>query len=428
GERGCRGAGSGQVSLAEAAYRAAGVVLRPALEAWARAGGAERRARAGLVAAEPAGALWVHAASVGELGGVEAFLAALAARRPGLPARLTLHTRTGLARARAAGRVAELAPVDAAFAVRRRLARTRPAAVVVFETELWPALLEEAGGRVPLSWVNGRISPRAFARYAAGRALLRGGLAAVRAFAVQTGADAERFVALGAPPERVLVAGNLKHDRPAPAPLARAALGLAADGPVAVLGSLREGEEEAVLAALAEARHALPQLVAVLAPRHPREAARLAQGLAARGVPFGRRTQGAVEARTLLLDSVGELAAAYTLAEVAFVGGSLAPRGGHDVMEPARAGCPVLFGPHTQHCAADCEALLAAGAAVRVADARGLGRELAALPAEPARRTAMGAAAREVAGRSRGAAARALDWLERHGALPGAAPAGEGPG
>ncbi|MBI5835812.1 MAG: 3-deoxy-D-manno-octulosonic acid transferase [Candidatus Eisenbacteria bacterium] len=412
------------MNAAGAAYRAIGWLLRPGLEGWGRLAGPERAARAGLAAPEPRGALWAHAASVGELGGVEVFLGALHSRAPGLPARITCHTRTGLARARAGGRVAEPAPLDAAFAVGRRLARTRPAALAVFETELWPALLGECAVRVPVSWVNGRISERAFPRHRALRSLLAPSLARVRAFAVQGPADAERFVALGAPAERVRVTGNLKHDRPPPPRISGADLGLAGDGPVVVFGSLRDGEEAAVLDALAVARRAEPALAAVLAPRHPRVAERLAGLLRERGVDFGRRSAGASGVRTLLLDTLGELAGAYTAGQVAFVGGSLVPLGGHDVMEPARAGVPVLFGPHTGHCDVECRALLDSGGALRVPDGAALGRAMAELLAAPAERARMAAAAAAAAAAERGSAARALDWLLRNGALP-AGPAPE---
>ncbi len=401
-------------------WSALGGLLQPALELASRwPGDPERRARAGLVSGEPGGAMWLHASSVGELGAVPPFLGAVNAAGLDDRARVTCHTRTGLAHAR--GRLhlrADLAPFDARFALRRRLGRTRPSALILFETELWPCMVTEAASTgLPVSWVNARVSAERFPGYRRWKSVLAPALRRVSAVAAQTGDDAMRFCELGAPPNRVAVCGNLKHDRAEPEPLSRSQAGLAADGPVVVFGSLREGEEAPVLEALRRIRESRPEWIAVLAPRHPEENEIVARALDARGIPFERRSRPGGVSRTMLLDTLGELAGFYTLADVAFVGGSLLDFGGHDVMEPARAGAPVLFGPYTSHCRSESEELVRAGAAHVARGADELADAMARWGAVEPERSRAARAAREVARASRGAAGRAVAWLSRWGGL-----------
>lgn len=408
------------MSAAASAWPLLGGLFQPALECISRwSGDRERPARVGVVPRDPEGALWLHASSVGELGAVPSFLAAASASGLGAASRLTCHTRTGLDHARARLRLSsELAPLDAPFAVRRRIRITRPAGLVIFETELWPCMVTEAAGAgVPVSWVNARVSPERFPAYRRLRSLLAPALARVSAVAAQTGGDADRFLELGAPAARIQVCGNLKHDREDPSPMSRPEAGLALDGPVAVFGSLREGEEKPVLEALRRLRLASPEWIAVLAPRHPEENERVAQALRSGGVPFARRTGPPGQARTLLLDTLGELARFYTMADVAFVGGSLLRLGGHDLLEPARAGAPVLFGPHTSNGPAESNELLRTGGGAMVRDADELAGAILRWGSDPAERSKAARAAREVALGSRGAAARAVAWLIRWGAL-----------
>ncbi len=335
------------------------------------------RARAERLGAVPDGAgrapLWVHAASVGETAAAGALLAAVRARAPRAVA-LSVTTRTGRERARALA--PDLGPfhppLDAPGPVRRALARLAPSAFVALETELWPTLLDELSRRgVPWGVASGRLSDRGFARKRRVRGLYAAVLARVTAIGARTEADAERFVALGAPAGRVAVTGDLKEDR-AVAPWTPPP-----DGPPAwIAACTRPGEEEIVLAATAVLRARVPDGRLILAPRHPErfeEAARLAERTGWTPQRWVERDEPAPEGWSLLLvDRMGVLDEAYRRARVAFVGGSLVPLGGHSPWEAAGAGRAVITGPHVTACAGAVAALQAAGAATTAADAAAL--------------------------------------------------------
>ena len=312
------------------------------------------RERFGLGPRRPPHGVWVHAVSVGEVQASAPLVTALARRHPDLALTVTTFTPTGAARARALfGNIAEVryVPYDLPGAVRRFLKRVDPALAVIFETELWPNLYRECGRRrVPLVLASARISERSLGRYRRLGALFRDALSQASIVAAQGEADAARFRALGADAASTHVTGNLKFDFELPEDLAERGRRLrrhyARGRPLWVAGSTHEGEEAAVLEAHAQVRGTHPDALLAIAPRHPQRFAAVAQLLGEAGVTFTRRSHGEQagdEARAvLLLDSLGELLEFYAAADVAFVGGSLVPLGGHNLLEPAAL---KLWGP-----------------------------------------------------------------------------------
>ncbi|HEY2386654.1 MAG TPA: 3-deoxy-D-manno-octulosonic acid transferase [Candidatus Binatia bacterium] len=360
-------------------------------------------------------AIWVHGASVGEITALAPIVRSLRGEWPSH--RLVVSTMTVGGRTAAAARLPEadalvLFPLDAPWIVRRALAAVAPRLVLFSETELWPNFLCAAAARgIPAIMVSGRMSERAFRRYERWRALFAPALAAVRVFCVQSLESARRLVALGAPPARVVVTGSLKTtsregtvDGPS-----LAALGAGA-APVLVAASTHPGEEDAVLGAFVRVRRVAPDARLVLAPRRPERFDEVAALLRVRGLAFVRRSEmgkaaWSAAAPILLLDTLGELASLYAGALASFVGGTLAPVGGHNVLEPAAAGVAVAFGPHTENAADAATRLLAAGGARRVPDAEGLAAALEEWFVSPAAARAMGARGREAVATGDGALA-----------------------
>ena len=365
--------------------------------------------------------LWVHAASAGEVAAVDELLRRVHAR-PAAPAILmTTTTSAGRDAARRLAHVdaAALAPMDCWPAVRRFLRRARPYALVLVETELWPNMLElsaRAGLRIGL--VNARLSERSFSRYRLAAGLLRPFLGRLDKVAARTESDGRRFLDLGLPPDRLLVAGNMKYDRLAPARDDTAVrdrlVRLGWQGcAILAAGSTHPGEHEQVLAAFRQARGRFPELRLILAPRHLEKAAEVEAALLASGVAFSRwsKPQDDPRSECLLLDAMGVLRACYSQAAVAFVGGTLVPVGGHNLLEPALAGVPVLFGPHTAHTRETAEGLLACGGGFSAADASGLAEALSRLLADPALAAQSGRQALSLARSLQGATARTLEHL-----------------
>jgi len=383
------------------------------------------RERLGFVTPVPGGpCAWIHAVSVGEAIAAAPLLEGLRRLYPDLPLVVTTVTETGarVVRERYAGLAAHrFFPLDLPGAARRAVAAIGPAVVVVMETEIWPNALRALAARgVPVMIANGRISDRAFRRYRLVRGFMRAVLAGVRVFAMQSAEDARRIIALGAEPERVFVTGNLKHE-PAPDPpgavdLWRRLLGLQPGQRVWIAGSTHRGEEGPVLLAHRAALAGCPDLTLVLAPRHPERTAEVLAQVGAAGWPAVRRSElprerepGAV----IVLDTVGELATLYAVADVVFVGGSLVPHGGHNTLEAALRRKPVLSGPHTQNFRESTALLAAAGAAVVVQGAEDLGRELRRLLADPGLRATMGEAGLEAVAARHGAVRETLELVAR---------------
>jgi 3-deoxy-D-manno-octulosonic-acid transferase len=374
--------------------------------------------------ARPCG--WIHAVSVGEAIAATPLVEALRRTWPALPLVVSTVTETGarVVRERFAGLAGHrYFPLDFPGVVRRAIASIEPAFFVCMETELWPNLLRALAARgVPTMIANGRLSDRSFARYRLVRRAMRRVLADVTVFSMQSDEDARRMIALGAPPERVVVAGNLKHEPlPDPAGVAdlwRRLLGLFPGQPVWIAGSTHRGEDEAVLLAHRRATLERPGLVLVLAPRHPERVGEVVALATRSGFTAVRRSELSVRARgsvpIIVLDTVGELAQLYSIADVVFVGGSLLPLGGHNMLEPALRGKPVLFGPHTSNFR-EAAALLTAGGGGRVVrDGEELSAELGRLLGDPAERDQLGAAAREAAASRHGAARVTLDLVARY--------------
>jgi len=318
--------------------------------------------------------LWLHAASVGEVRAAAPLVAWLRQHHPSLPLIVSTTTTTGreVARVELRPEVATLLPLDALRIVDAAFRRVRPRALAVVETEIWPGMLRAAARTgAPVAVLSGRVSPRSFARYRYVAPLLRAALARVAVFGMQSAADAERIIALGAPVARVTVSGNIKSGaRRGGAALAP--LPGCAGRPRLVAASTQPGEEELVLAACAPLWRRWPDLLLVLAPRRPERFDAVAEALAASGLRAQRRRAAprlAADTQVLLLDTLGELPAYFPAAHGAFVGGTIAPLGGHNVLEPAQAGVAVAFGPHTENVAAAAAALCAAGGGGRVRDA-----------------------------------------------------------
>ena len=344
----------------------------------------------------PEGTVWVHAASVGEVEAAAPLVARLVEQ--GVPVIATATTLTGRARLRARlPRVrTRLAPLDLPGLVHRSLARARVAVLVLIETELWPNLLAAAAARGTRAIVaGGRISDRSFPRYRA----LSPFFAPLLARLYQVGARAEldraRFVAIGAPDARTSVVGDLKLDRPAaPAP-SSALVDALGRGPFLIGGSTHPGEEEALLQAWQRLRATrAPELRLLLVPRHPERVPEVVRTARRNGARAGLRSQGAADADVVVVDSVGELASLYHLAELCFVGGSLAHVGGHNLVEPVQAGRIAVHGPNTENQRTQ-EALLAPlGVLRRVENAADLERTLRELWSQPERNAPAREAAR----------------------------------
>ena len=305
--------------------------------------------------------IWIHAVSVGEVLTVSRVVDELRVHLPEWRVAVSTTTDTGqkLARERFGASNVFYFPLDVTWAVRAYLRALRPRLLVLAESEFWPNLLHEAGkSGVPVAVVNARVSDRSLPRYLRFRGLLRGVIHHVDVFLAQSEQDARRLVEIGAPAERVHVGGNLKFEVKAPAKNAVAAAFAAAVprypfGPVLVAGSTLEGEETILLECFRRVMLQYPAAVMVLAPRHPERFATVAALLESSGLTWRRRSrwdeQGMAAGIVFLLDTIGELASLYQFADVAFVGGSLVPRGGHNVLEAAQFGVPILVGPHTDN-------------------------------------------------------------------------------
>lgn len=371
----------------------------------------ERWARGEPRADDAHGAIWVHAVSVGETRAAAPLVAALRARWPDKPLLITQMTPTGRETALSLypDACVRYLPYDAPDAVARFLGRYQPMFGVLMETELWPHLI--AGCRahgVPLFLVNARLSERSARGYRRAAGLIGPALASLDGVAAQSEDDAARLRALGA--RQVAVCGNLKFDITPPPQAAALAAQLRqwrGERPLWMAASTREGEEALLLDALPADSPA----VLLLTPRHPQRFAEVGELLRARGIPFQRRSDNTAlraDTRVWLGDSMGEMFAYYQAVDLAFIGGSLLPLGGQNLIEPAAVGCPVLIGPSTFNFAEVTRLALAEGAARQVADADELHRTVATLLADPDARQRMGAAGQAFAQRHRGATARTL--------------------
>ena len=383
--------------------------------------------------------IWIHAVSVGEVLAVLPLAQRLRKKYPGRRLVVSTTTLTGQSLARERMAFADAIfyfPLDWRGPVRRALAAASPGAVLIVETEIWPNFLRECRkSGVPVVFVNGRLSERSFRGFkralSISGGLLSGFLKAVlndaTLFLMQSAGDAERLTALGPPKERVRVTGNLKYDLAisAAGPLGEwleAQVARADRRPVIVAGSVLANEELPVLRAFGRVEPEFPRALFVLAPRKPEQFDSAAAVIKGTGrYPLRRSTlslNGASAAtlngpgNVLLLDSIGELAALYRLADAVFVGGSLVPSGGHNILEPAAFGKVPVYGPSMENFREMSERFLAAGAAIQVASADELGVVWAKLLKDATTASRMGEAARDLVDRNRGATDRVLEQLE----------------
>jgi 3-deoxy-D-manno-octulosonic-acid transferase len=365
---------------------------------------------------------WVHAVSLGEVTAAAPLVRALRLHDPTAPLVVTCATPTGHERAQALyGSFATVRylPYDTPGNLRRLLRRIRPGRLVILETELWPNLFHAcARGGVPVLLASARLSARSVARYRRCGSLFRALFAGDVTVGAQSEADAARFVQIGASPARTRVVGNVKFDVEVAATTAeegrRLRTGLAGGRPVWIAGSTHAGEEEQVLAAHALVLERLPDAVLILVPRHPQRFDAVAALLADRALAFARRTGHRPLAATesvLLVDTTGELLTFYAAADLAFVGGSLVPIGGHNLLEPAALGLPVLTGPSDENGREIATLLCGAGAVLRVGDAAALAAAVIRLLGDPLERSRIGERGRAVVAANRGSVARVLDLL-----------------
>jgi 3-deoxy-D-manno-octulosonic-acid transferase len=368
-------------------------------------------------------AIWIHAVSVGEVLAVGGLVEELTKRFPQHRVVVSTTTDTGqkLARSRFGEENVFYFPLDFAFAIRPYLRLLRPDLIVIAETEFWPNFLRlshASGARIAV--VNARISDRSWPGYRRFRRLLTGVLWRVDLFLTQTGEDVRRLETIGAPAQRVHVTGNLKFDVPAPAapPIVaslRAAFQQANTSPVIVCGSTVGGEESLLLQAFVNILASHPRAALILAPRHPERFSEVAELLEKLGIRFWRRSLWSgdpIGGGVLLIDTIGELAALYSLADVAFVGGSLVPRGGHNIIEPARHGVPIVVGNHTENFR-DIVSLFQSRNAVRVVGPAELPLVLMELISSPVERAELGRRAAETLRAQMGATQRTVQALEK---------------
>jgi len=372
--------------------------------------------------------IWVHAVSVGEVLAARPLVRELRARYPHLRVFLSTTTRAGQMLARKHASEVDgvfYFPFDWPFALRRTLQVIRPCLFVMMETEIWPNLLRELRRRsVKTVLVNGRISYRSFPRYRLVRPLFKRVLDDIDAFCVQGEETQRRLIDLGADPARITVTGSLKFDAldslPVPGRGPDRVLRffrVPPSRPVFVAGSTLRGEEEAVIRAFNRVRTTGSNALLILAARHPERFDEVERLCRHEGLSTVRRTALAIDAEpradAVVLDTIGELAHLYQIATAVFVGGSLVPAGGHNILEPALFGKPIIFGPHMQNFAEIAEEFLANGAAVQVRHDRELEEEMLALMSDPVRRARLGAAARALIDANRGAKDRTLSVIAR---------------
>src|SRR5271154_3701920 len=391
---------------------------------------AVRAATAAIATATNNGPIWIHAVSVGEVLAAQPLIDGLKRRYPGATIFVSTTTETGQRLARERLQTADgifYFPLDWVVPVRRALRAIRPSLVIIMETEIWPNFLREARrAQIPVVFANARISEKSFARFKQWEFLVgpffQRTMQAAELFLAQSPEDSARLQAMGAQPERIAVTGNLKYDA-APPTISRFGHWLEQQirqqerWPILVAGSVVAGEEEAVLAAYDLVQRQFRRTLLVLAPRKPAQFDAAAAIPAAGGWKVIRRSELDLtstlddSADVLLLDSIGELAGLYSLADATFVGGSLVPAGGHNILEPAWFARPPIFGASMENFKEMAGQSRAAPAGVQVSTGSGLGKVWIQLIEDNPMRERMGAAARGISERNRGATERSLDHI-----------------
>lgn len=376
----------------------------------------ERRGQLAPISDRP---IWVHAASVGEVNAARGLIDGLRRRFPDCPVLLSTFTVAGALHAeRVLGDQVShrFLPIDNLLSVRRWLEATAPRAGIIVETEIWPELFEQAARRrLPLIMVNARLSDKTMRQTRRFKRLYARALAHVDLALCQTNADAERLKSLGVGHDKIEVSGNLKFDNLLPADTLQSARKLHQDWglrPTWVAGSTRPGEESIILKAHARLLTARPAALLVLAPRHPERCAEVIEQIKLVGLRWRRFDQaGDDEHQVVLVDKLGVLTACYAAAQVCFVGGSLAPFGGHNLLEPAALGKPVLAGPFLDQQQAAADALIRSNALSLIENAESLAEMIDSLWDHPERALAQGRAALGVVESGRGALRLTLDRI-----------------
>lgn len=369
------------------------------------------------------GSLWVHAVSVGEVNAAEPLIKALQADYPNAPLVVTTVTPTGSERVRQlfGDSVFHVyLPYDLPFAVSRFFKRVRPRLAIIVETEIWPNLYFACRRRsIPLMIVNARLSERSLRGYKPMGSLVAQALRCVQQIAAQSRTDAARYRELGADREKVTVTGNLKFDMPVPYDAERKGEELRQQWgclrPVWIAGSTHEGEELPVLEAHLEVLKRLPDALLLMAPRHPERFKLVESSARSLGFTVGTRSADRVPSaahQVFVIDAMGELMPFYAGSDLAFVGGSLVPIGGHNVLEPAALSTPVLVGPHTFNFEEITLTLIGEGGASRVNTPEDLGAAVLQLLRDPPQRKRMGEAARIVFDSERGAVKRVMGMID----------------
>ena len=367
--------------------------------------------------------IWVHAVSVGEVLSARPLVAGLRARYPTLRVFLSTTTLTGQQLARRQVPDADAVfyfPFDWAFTARRTLNVVKPRLFVMIETEIWPNLLRECRRRrIKTVMVNGRISYRSYPRYRLVRPFIRRVLADIDRFCVQGDETARRLIDLGADPARVTVTGSLKFDSLDVSPMPGRGrervlryFRVSPSRPVVIAGSTLKGEEEPVIRAFNRVRTTAKNALLIIAARHPERFDEVRRMCLHEGLATVRRSELPIDAEpradAVVLDTIGELAPLYQVADVVFIGGSLVPAGGHNILEPALYGKPIVFGPHMQNFSEIAETFIANGAAIQVRSDGELADAIVSLIGDPVRRARVGAAARALVESNRGAGERTL--------------------
>ena len=376
--------------------------------------------------------IWIHLVSVGEVMAARPFVEEMRRRFPEKEWVVTTVTPTGREVAQKQLRDSRTEviylPWDLGPVVEWAIKTVRPALFLSFETELWPVLFDTLGrAGIPVAVVNGRISPRAYRRYLWVRPLMRRVLSPVGLFLTQSPQDARRYAALGAAKDRVVVSGNVKWDLrqekngdSGKAEELRCLIGLKPGQSLWVAGSTHPGEENEVLHAYDSLRVKFPRLKLVIAPRHPERATWIEQEIEVtpaegwKSVRYSKLKQGTAPGgpeTVLILDTVGDLADFYRIADVVFMGGSLVPHGGHNLAEPASLSRPILSGPHLQNFQAISEALLQAKGMMIVQTSKELGQAVSRVLSAPAQAAEMGARARAVFQENQGAVKKTADLI-----------------
>ncbi len=373
--------------------------------------------------------IWIHAVSVGETLTTRALLTELKARFPNLKIFLSTTTMTGQ---QVAGKLSDVDgvfyfPYDWSFTVKRTLDIVKPRLFLMMETEIWPNLLRECREQgVHTVLVNGRVSPRSYARYRRIRPLFRRVLQDVDRFCMQSEESARRMIDLGAARDRVTVTGSLKFDSldwPGVGPHGQSRdrvlrfFRISDQRPVVIAASTLRGEDAAALSAFRRVKATWPNALLIIAPRHPERFGEVTRLVAEEGFSVRRRTELPVDAEphsdVIVLDTIGELARLYQIATVVFVGGSLVDAGGHNILEPAMFGKPIVFGPHMQNFAEIADVFLSHSAAMQVRGTRDLEDAMVELLGDSIRRERLGAAARALVEANRGAKARTIAVIEQ---------------